>query len=99
VNVFLGADLLKSVDAEARRAGLRRSAFIQAALAGHLEACQRAREADEAQRRADEACRRMDALAEKLGSWDPVRIIRTSRDSRARYVAPTRPARRRRTAR
>ncbi len=99
VNVFLSADLLKAVDAEARRAGMKRSAFIQAALTGHLEACQRTREAEEAQRRADEACRKMDALAEKLGSWDPVEIIRTFRDRRARYAATARPVRRKRAAR
>jgi hypothetical protein len=29
----------------------------------------------------EEACREMDKLAEKLGDWDPVAIIRGFRDS------------------
>ncbi len=82
INVFLKDDLLKAVDAEARLTGIRRSALIQAALESHLEAQRRAREEAEAQRRMDDACRKMDTLAEKLGDWDPVRIIRESRDSR-----------------
>ncbi len=83
VNVFLKDDLLKAVDTEAERAGTNRSALIQAALAGYLEAQRKAREEAEAQRRMDEACKRMDALAEKLGDWDPVRIIREFRDAPA----------------
>lgn len=82
INVFLKDDLLKAVDAEAKLAGIRRSALIQAALESHLEAQRRARAEAEAERRMDDACRRMDALAEKLGDWDPVAIIRESRDSR-----------------
>lgn len=82
VNVFLSDDLLKAVDAEADRAGTNRSALIQAALTDYLEAQRRAREDAEAQRRMDEACKKMDALAEKLGDWNPVAIIRQFRDSR-----------------
>ena len=82
VNVFLSDDLLKAVDVEAERAGTNRSALIQTALTDYLEAQRRAREDAEAQRRMDEACKRMDALAEKLGDWDPVGIIREFRDSR-----------------
>ncbi len=81
VNVFLQDDLLKAVDAEAEQAGTNRSALIQAALTQYLEAQRRAREDAEVQRRMDGACKRMDALAEKLGDWDPVRIIREFRDS------------------
>jgi metal-responsive CopG/Arc/MetJ family transcriptional regulator len=82
VNVFLKDDLLKAVDAEAEQTGTSRSALIQNALTAYLDAQRRAREEAEAQRRMDEACKRMDALAEKLGDWDPVTIIRGFRDSR-----------------
>lgn len=82
VNVFLNEDLLKAVDAEAEQTGMRRSALVQKALTEYLEAQRRAREEAEAKRRMDEACKRMDALAEKLGDWDPVRIIRHFRDTR-----------------
>jgi hypothetical protein len=34
----------------------------------------------------DEAGRGMDTLAEKLGSWDPVKVIREFRDSRSHRV-------------
>lgn len=92
VNVFLKDDLLKAVDTEAEQAGINRSALIQAALKGYLEAQRRAREEAEAQRRMDEACKRMDALAEKLGDWNPVAIIREFRSSR--YGPVRRPNRR-----
>ena len=82
VNVFLKDDVLKAVDAEAEQAGTNRSALIQKALREYLETQRKAREEAEAQRRMDEACKRMDALAEKLGDWDPVRIIREFRDAR-----------------
>ena len=90
VNVFLSDDLLKAVDAEAEQTGTNRSAFIQKALASYLEVQRKAREEAEAQRRLDEACKRMDALAEKLGDWNPVAIIREFRDSR--YSRTQRPA-------
>jgi len=92
INVFLKDDLLKAVDAEARLTGTKRSALIQGALERHLEAQRRAREEAEAQRRMDDACRRMDALAEKLGDWDPVGIIREARESR--YGRPRQTTRR-----
>lgn len=82
VNVFFSDDLLKAVDAEAERVGTNRSALIQTALTNYLEAQRRAREDAEVQRRMDEACKKMDALAEKLGDWDPVAIIREFRASR-----------------
>ena len=82
VNVFLDDELLKTVEAEAELAGTNRSALIQAALKEYLEAQRAARERAETQRRMDEACKQMDALAEKLGVWDPVGIIREFRDTR-----------------
>lgn len=83
VNVFLKDDVLKIVDAEARQAGMSRSAFLQAALREYVETRRRAREEAEARRRVDEACKRMDALADKLGRWDPVKVIRRFRDTRS----------------
>ena len=82
VNIFLKDELLKAVDAEAEQAGMSRSAFLQAALLSYLDIHRREREEAEARRRMDEACKKMDALAEKLGDWDPVRIIRHFRDTR-----------------
>lgn len=92
INVFLKDEFLKAVDAEVKESGISRSGFIQAALESHLQARRRAREEAEAQRRMDEACRRMDALAEKLGRWDPVRVIREARNTR---YGPPREGRRR----
>lgn len=86
VNVFLKEDLLKAIDQEAARASTSRSALLQAALQGYLDARQREREADERHRAMAEACKRMDRLAEKLGSWDATRVIRQARDSRARKL-------------
>lgn len=86
VNVFLKDDLLEAADAAADESGMNRSALIQAALTRYLEDRSKAREEAESQRSMDAACRRMDRLAEKLGSWDPVRIIRQSRDTRSRGV-------------
>jgi metal-responsive CopG/Arc/MetJ family transcriptional regulator len=81
VNVFLGDDLLRAIDQEAEQAGINRSALIQTALVEFLKARQEAREEEERQRRMDQACHEMDKLAEKLGDWDPVAIIRRFRDS------------------
>jgi hypothetical protein len=82
VNLFLNEDLLKAVDIEVEQASTNRSALIQTALKEYLEAQRRARERAESQRRMDEACKKMDVLAEKLGAWDPVGIIREFRDTR-----------------
>ncbi|MFQ5882289.1 MAG: ribbon-helix-helix protein, CopG family [Candidatus Methylomirabilales bacterium] len=87
VNVFLGDNLLKAIDEEAEQAGMNRSALIQAALAEFLEARQKARDEEERRRRMEKACREMDKLAEKLGEWDPVEIIRRFRDSGWRQPA------------
>ena len=45
----------------------------------------RSREEEERRREMEAASRGMDKLAEKLGSWDPVKVIRAFRDGR---VAP-----------
>ena len=87
VNVFLGDELLKVIDEEAEQAGINRSALIQAALSDFLAARQKEREEEERQRKIEEACREMDKLAEKLGDWDPVAIIRGFRDSGWRQPA------------
>src|SRR5262245_1159258 len=90
VNVFLQDDLLEQIDNEAESAQTNRSALIQMALTAYLEA--RRKEREEARIREDrkEASRRMDKLAEKLGDWDPVRVIREFRDSRSRLREPVR---------
>ena len=98
VNVFLKDDLLKAIDAEANESRVKRSALIQSALADYLAARRREREEAETRREMDEAGRGMDALAEKLGKWDPVKVIREFRDRRSlrvreprkRYRAATR---------
>ena len=101
VNVFLKDELLEAIDAEAADSRTKRSALIQLALARYLEARRKEREEAEIRREMEEACRGMDALAEKLGKWDPVKVIREFRDSRAlrigeprkRYRATTRKGR------
>ncbi len=82
VNVFLSDELLKAIDAEAAESRINRSALIQTALKGFLEARRKAREEAEIRGEMEEACRGMDTLAEKLGSWDPVNVIREFRDRR-----------------
>jgi predicted transcriptional regulator len=83
VNVFLKEELLEAVETEAAAARTNRSALIQAALIAYLEARQRERHEAETRRQMEEAGRGMDALAEKLGKWDPVPVIREFRDTRA----------------
>jgi predicted nucleic acid-binding protein len=75
VNVFLRDDLLKAIDQEAARSSSSRSALLQAALKGYLEAREREREASERRRAMEDACRRIDRVAERLGRWDPARVI------------------------
>lgn len=82
VNVFMNDDLLKAVDAEAEREGTNRSALLQKAAETYLQEARRQREEVERRRKMEEACTRMDKLAEKLGDWDPVPIIRQFRDAR-----------------
>lgn len=93
VNVFLADELLRAIDAAAKACGSNRSALVQTALTRYLEERRRAQEEAEAQRRMDRACQIMDALAEKLGDWDPVPIIREHRA--ARSVRAPSPVRRR----
>lgn len=87
VNVFLADDLLKAIDEEAEQAGISRSALIQTALSEYLTARKKEREDEERRQKMGEACRDMDKLAEKLGKWDPVAIIRRFRDSGWRQPA------------
>ncbi len=82
VNVFLSDDLLKAVDAEANASGVGRSTLVQAALNRYLDDRRREREETERRRDMELACRGIDALAEKLGAWDPVKVIREFRDNR-----------------
>jgi metal-responsive CopG/Arc/MetJ family transcriptional regulator len=86
VNVFMSDDLLKAVDAEAEQEGINRSALLQKAAEAYLEQVRKEREEAERRRKMQEACKRMDELAEKLGDWDPVAIIRQFRDTR--YGSP-----------
>ena len=90
VNVFLKDELLKAIDAEASESRTNRSALIQSALTGYLDARRKEREEAEMRREMEEACRGMDALAEKLGNWDPVKVIREFRDSRSFRVGEPR---------
>ena len=83
VNVFLTEELLKAIDAEAADSRVGRSALVQSALARYLDARRKEREEAQVRREMDEACRGMDALAEKLGAWDPVKVIREFRETRA----------------
>jgi len=86
VNIFIGEDLLRAVDEESRRRGMNRSALFRDALEQYLAAQKKARKEAEARRRMRAACKKMDNLAEKLGDWDAVGIIRESRDSRYQGV-------------
>lgn len=81
VNVFMSDQLLKAVDAEAERERINRSALLQKAAENYLQQLHQQREEAERRRKMQEACKRMDELAEKLGDWDPVAIIRKFRDS------------------
>ncbi len=94
VNVFLKDELLEAIDGEATGSRISRSALIQLALVRYLDACREEREKARVRREMEEACGGMDALADKLGSWDPARVIREFRDSRGLLVAePQRPYR------
>lgn len=90
VNIFLSDELLKAVDEEATTAELNRSALIQAALTALLAARRKEREEAEIRLGMEKACRGMDALAEKLGNWDPVSVIREFRDRQAVKVGEKR---------
>lgn len=81
VNVFLKDELLEEINREAEAEGTNRSALIQKAMEDYLEAKQRKREEEERREKMREASQRIDKLAEKLGDWDPVAIIRKFRDT------------------
>jgi metal-responsive CopG/Arc/MetJ family transcriptional regulator len=82
VNVFMSDDLLKQIDAQAEQEGIRRSALIQKAMEGYLQRMRDQREEVERRRKMETACKRMDELANKMGDWDPVAVIRRFRDAR-----------------
>ncbi len=82
VNVFMSDELLKAVDVEAKHEGINRSALLQKAAEAYLQQARQQREELERRRKMQEACKRMDELAERLGTWDPVPIIRRFRDAR-----------------
>lgn len=81
VNVFLKDELLEEINREAESEGTNRSGLIQAALTKYLEEKRRAREEEQKRKKMEAACRKMDRLAEKLGDWDPVPLIRKFRDT------------------
>jgi len=80
VNVFLDDRLLEAIDQEASRSNMKRSQLVQEALRGFLDVRRRAAEEEEARKRMTEACAVMDTVAEKLGGWDPVSVIREFRE-------------------
>ncbi len=91
VNVFLPDDLLKTIDAAAKESHVGRSTLVQTALTRYLEALRTEREEAQRRREMDEACAGMDALAEKLGKWDPVTVIREFRENRSVSVHKSKP--------
>ena len=82
VSVFLDEATRQAIGAEARTAGVSRSRVIARAVAEYVESRRRAREGEEARRRFAEAVALADAVADRLGDWDPVAIIREFRDTR-----------------
>ena len=84
INVSLSDVLLKDIDEQAARERTSRSALLQRAATEYLERARAAREAEKRRGEMQEACRRMDDLAKKLGTWDPVKVIRRARDARRR---------------
>ena len=90
VNVFLQDELLEKVDNEAESSQTNRSALIQIALEGFLETRRRAREEARIRDERKDASRLMDQLADRLGDWDPVGVIREQRDSRSSLREPVR---------
>ena len=95
-NIQVSEVLLRSLHAEAEHAGLDPSVFIEHALQEYVATKRREREETEARHRKATARARLDALAEKLGNWDPVSIIRGFRDKAPPNISrPRRPRRRR----
>ncbi len=81
MSVFVPDQVRRAIDAEARAAGVSRSAVVERAVSAYLDARRRAREGEEARRRFADAMARADAVADALGDWDPVAIIREFRDT------------------
>jgi metal-responsive CopG/Arc/MetJ family transcriptional regulator len=81
VNVFLKDELLEEINQEAEAEGTNRSALIQKALEDYLEEKRQLREEEEKRKKMRAASRKIDELANKLGDWDPVAIIRKFRDT------------------
>jgi predicted transcriptional regulator len=95
VIVFLQQDLLQAIDTEAEVSRLNRSSLIQTALIEFLERRKSAREEVRVRKEMEDAGRKMDALAERLGDWDSVKIVRQFRDNRRFSLSePARPVRR-----
>jgi metal-responsive CopG/Arc/MetJ family transcriptional regulator len=84
INVFIGDGLLREIDGQANRERISRSALLQRAASDYLERARAAHQEEKRRGEMREACRRMDALAKKLGTWDPVKVIRKTRDARHR---------------
>ncbi len=86
LSVFLSDQLLARIGEEAGREKTSRSALVRKAATHYLKRATKERE--EAERRVQmlEACRRMDELAEKLGEWDPAKIIRRARKAGPQYA-------------
>lgn len=81
VNVFLKDDLLDEVTRKAKGRGMKRSALIQTALEKYLHEERKKQEEEEKRKKMREASQKIDKLAQKLGDWDPVAIIRKFRDT------------------
>ena len=82
VSVVIEDELLTAIDAEAANSYLDRSGLIQSALTSYLDVRRKQRDEDKVRGEMAEACHGMDALAEKLGAWDSLGVIRAFRASR-----------------
>ena len=81
VNIFLQDELLAAADAEAKDAGMKRSALFREALKEYLERRKRDREERALRRRREKAFQGIDRLAGKFGNWGGVGIIREARET------------------
>lgn len=81
ISLYLNDGLLAQIDREAKVEGTSRSALVQKAAIQYFEAKRKAHEEKEKRKEMQEASRKIDELAEKLGNWDGVAIIRRFRDS------------------
>src|SRR5574341_534764 len=81
VSVLLNNKLLNEITEEAKQAGTSRSFLIQRAVEKYIGGKRREREEQQKRKKMEGAARKVGALANKLGKWDPQRIIRKFRDS------------------